>query len=379
MSVKKRALLILEDGSIYRGWSFSKDLTTSGEIVFNTGMTGYEEILTDPSYKGQIVSFTYPEIGNTGINNQDSESLVANPNGIIIKSLCKGPSNWRMEENLVVYLDKCNVVEIHGIDTRALTRHLRNQGAMNGIISNQILNIEILERKLKLAPSMVGLNLIPTVSTKYRYEWKSPVDEKWKVLLNDEKYHNLKIIVIDFGVKLNILRHLKSYGCHVIVIPDNTKFEEILANQPDGILLSNGPGDPSTVNYAIKTIRQLIIKKIPIFGICMGHQLLSLALGASTFKLKFGHRGLNHPSGLDKKIEITSQNHGFAVNQTSLKNNDINVIRFNLNDKTLAGIIHKSLPIFSVQYHPEASPGPHDSHYLFKNFLDVVNQLKSYP
>nr|WDA98862.1 carbamoyl-phosphate synthase arginine-specific small subunit [Sciadococcus taiwanensis] len=377
MNEKKPAILLLEDGKIYRGWSLSKNSTAQGEVVFNTGMSGYEEIMTDPSYKEQIITFTYPELGNTGINYQDNESSFPKVKGAIFKNLCLKPSNWRLNETLVEYLNKSNIIEIHGIDTRALTTHLRKFGAMNGIISNEIFDITTLQDKLSQIPSMEGLNLVSAVSSRKAYEWDKATDKEWEFSYLSNEFKHLKIVVIDFGVKFNILRRLKSYGGNVIVVPAHATLEEILTYEPNGVVLSNGPGDPSSAIESIALVKQLLKLQIPILGICMGHQLLNLALGACTFKLKFGHRGLNHPSGLSKKIEITSQNHGFAVNFNSLKVQDINITHLNLNDNTLAGITHLDLPVLSVQHHPEASPGPHDSDYLFKNFLSKVKSYNS--
>nr|WDA99040.1 carbamoyl-phosphate synthase arginine-specific small subunit [Gronococcus sybilensis] len=373
---KKPAMLVLENGKIYRGWSFSENLTISGEIVFNTGMTGYEEIITDPSYKGQIVSFTYTEIGNTGINYSDQESSNPTVSAIILKNLSNKASNWRSKNDLVSYLNSFNIIEIHGIDTRALTRDIRNFGAMKGTISNENFNSHSLSNKIKSLPSMEGANLISSVSTKRAYEWSDATTAEWEFapkLLNQYKF---KVVVIDFGVKFNILRRLKSYGCNVIVVSSEANLEEILSYNPDGIVLSNGPGDPSAESSAIYVVGELLKQKLPIFGICMGHQLLNLAMGATTFKLKFGHRGVNHPSGKNKRIEITSQNHGFAVDTSSLNTQNVYISHINLNDHTVAGMLHTQLPVFSVQYHPEASPGPHDSEYLFSTFLHLVEQYK---
>ncbi|MBX2862799.1 MAG: glutamine-hydrolyzing carbamoyl-phosphate synthase small subunit [Leptolyngbyaceae cyanobacterium MAG.088] len=370
------ALLVLADGSVFRGWSFGATGTVVGEIVFNTGMTGYQEVLTDPSYRGQIVTFTYPELGNTGVNEEDEESSAPQVNGAIAKNICERPSNWRSTASLPDYLKQHNIPGIYGIDTRALTRKLRTAGAMNGAISSTILDPEQLRKQLELIPSMEGLNLVKEVSTPDVYEWTETTDIAWEfasTLRNQtDSSRSLTVVAIDFGVKRNILRRLASYGCRVIVVPIDTSPEEILKYKPDGIFLSNGPGDPAAVESAPELIKSLLDSQIPTFGICMGHQILGLSLGAKTFKLKFGHRGLNQPCGLTKQVEITSQNHGFAIDIDSIPSTDVEVTHFNLNDRTVAGLKHKTLPIFSVQYHPEASPGPHDADYLFEKFITLM-------
>ncbi len=373
----KPAILVLADGSVYRGFSCGATGTTMGEVVFNTGMTGYQEVLTDPSYCGQIVTFTYPELGNTGVNGEDEESNRPQVRGIVARNICFRPSNWRATQSLPDYLKQHNIVGIFGIDTRDLTRRIRIYGAMNGAISTEILDGEELLRKLQDVPPMAGLNLVGNVTTKEVYEWTEPTSPQWEfnpkaALAEREQY---TVVAVDFGIKRNILRRLASYGCKVIVVPADTPPEEILAYNPDGIFLSNGPGDPAAVQEGIATVKALLEAKKPIFGICMGHQILSLSLGAETFKLKFGHRGLNHPAGLRQKVEITSQNHGFAVSQESLPE-DVEITHFNLNDLTVAGIRHKKLPFFSVQYHPEASPGPHDADYLFEQFVKMMREYR---
>ena len=350
-----------------------------GEIVFNTGMTGYQEVLTDPSYRGQIVTFTYPELGNTGVNPEDEESSQPQVFGAIARNICPEPSNWRSHQSLPDYLKAHNIPGIYGIDTRALTRKLRTVGSMNGAISTLILNPEELLRQLQDAPSMEGLNLVKEVTTSKVYEWTEGTDPAWEyssVKGQDNAESLLTVVVIDFGIKRNILRRLTSYGCKVIVVPVDTPPETILSYQPDGIFLSNGPGDPAAVAEAPVLVRQLLQSELPTFGICMGHQILGLSLGASTFKLKFGHRGLNQPCGIEQKVEITSQNHGFALDADSMPA-EVHVTHLNLNDHTVAGLQHKQLPIFSVQYHPEASPGPHDADYLFGKFIDCMRQAKA--
>ena len=371
------ALLVLADGTSYCGLSFGAPGTTIGEVVFNTGMTGYQEVLTDPSYCGQIVTFTYPELGNTGVNPEDEESNEPQIKGAIARNICPRPSNWRSTQSLPEYLQEHKIPGIYSIDTRALTRKIRTVGAMNGAISTEILNPTELLEKVQSAPSMAGLNLVQKVTTKEAYEWSEPTDAYWE--FNFSVFGNtgekFTVVAIDFGVKKNILRRLASYGCRVIVVPANTPPEEILKYNPDGIFLSNGPGDPSTVTEGIETTKELLKSYKPVFGICMGHQVLGLALEANTFKLKFGHRGLNQPAGLQQKVEITSQNHGFAINADSLVA-ELEVTHLNLNDQTVAGLQHKSLPFFSVQYHPEASPGPHDADYLFERFVQAMRDAR---
>ncbi|NES64835.1 MAG: glutamine-hydrolyzing carbamoyl-phosphate synthase small subunit [Okeania sp. SIO2D1] len=367
------ALLVLADGTTYQGFSFGAPGTTIGEVVFNTGMTGYQEVLTDPSYCGQIVTFTYPELGNTGVNPEDEESNEPQIKGAIARNICPRPSNWRSTQSLSEYLQEHKIPGIYGIDTRALTKKIRTLGAMNGAISTEILDPTELLEKVQSAPSMAGLNLVQEVTTKEVYQWSEPTNAAWEFNTSVSGYsgEQYTVVAIDFGVKKNILRRLASYGCRVVVVPANTPPEEILKYNPDGIFLSNGPGDPAAVNEGIETTKELLKSSKPVFGICMGHQVLGLALGADTFKLKFGHRGLNQPAGLQQQVEITSQNHGFAINPDSLAT-EVEITHLNLNDQTVAGLRHKSLPLFSVQYHPEASPGPHDADYLFERFVQVM-------
>ncbi|MFM7381964.1 MAG: glutamine-hydrolyzing carbamoyl-phosphate synthase small subunit [Microcystaceae cyanobacterium] len=373
----KPALLVLVDGTVYRGWSFGARGTTVGEVVFNTGMTGYQEVLTDPSYRGQIVTFTYPELGNTGVNTEDEESSRPQVKGVIARNITFRPSNWRSQQSLPDYLLQHGLIGIYGIDTRALTRKLRSVGAMNGGISTEILDPEALIRHVQAAPSMAGLNLVKEVTTPATYEWSESTPSQWEfAAIAEQSPEALTVVALDFGVKRNILRRLASYGCRVIVVPASASPEEILSYNPDGIFLSNGPGDPSAVQEGIETTKQLLTAQKPIFGICMGHQILGLSLGAETFKLKFGHRGLNQPCGLEQQVEITSQNHGFAVTSESLQA-DVEITHLNLNDKTVAGLKHKTLPFFSVQYHPEASPGPHDADYLFASFVQLMRDHKA--
>lgn len=374
LSNAQPALLVLADGSSYPGWSFGATGTALGEVVFNTGMTGYQEVLTDPSYRGQIVTFTYPELGNTGVNPDDEESSQPQIKGAIARNICAKPSNWRSTQSLPDYLKHHHILAIYGIDTRSLTRKLRSAGAMNGAISTEILDPMELLLHVQQAPSMAGLNLVREVTTSTVYEWSDTTDPDWQygsaVATADSE--PLTVVAIDFGIKRNILRRLASYGCRVIVVPANTPATEILQYNPDGIFLSNGPGDPATVEEGITTTKALLESQKPMFGICMGHQILGLSLGGETFKLKFGHRGLNQPCGLSQQVEITSQNHGFAITAESLATVDVEITHLNLNDRTVAGLRHKSLPLFSVQYHPEASPGPHDADYLFEQFIQAM-------
>ncbi len=368
---KQPAILVLDDGSVYRGWSFGAKGTVVGEVVFNTGMTGYQEVLTDPSYLGQIVTFTYPELGNTGVNPEDEESPRPQVKGAIARNVTYRPSNWRSTQSLPDYLQKFHIPGIYGIDTRALTRKIRSLGSINGGISTEILDPDKLLKKVKQAPSMAGLNLVKEVTTKEVYEWSDITESNWE-FSTTENTQSYTVVAIDFGVKKNILRRLASYGCKVIVVPASSSIEDILAHKPDGIFLSNGPGDPAAVTEGISLTKELLKLEKPTFGICMGHQILGLSLGAETFKLKFGHRGLNQPAGLQQKqVEITSQNHGFAIAADSL-GAEVEITHLNLNDQTVAGLQHKTLPFFSVQYHPEASPGPHDADYLFEKFVNLM-------
>jgi carbamoyl-phosphate synthase small subunit len=376
------ALLALEDGLFFRGKSFGAYGEASGEVVFNTSLTGYQEILTDPSYSGQIVTLTYPLIGNYGINLEDEESRRPYAEGLVVREITEVPSNWRHQLSLPDYLREHKIVAISDIDTRALVRHLRDHGAMRAIVSTLDLDAESLIRKARLLPEMVGRDLARAVTCCKPFVWRDPSVEWLKAERNlsteqpaSHKPRLFKVVAFDFGIKHNILRLLVDSGCEVMVVPATTTATQILEYGPDGIFLSNGPGDPEPVTYAIEAVRHLMGKK-PIFGICLGHQILGLALGGKTYKLKFGHHGANHPvlRTAVGQVEITAQNHGFAVDIDSLPKEDVEVTHVNLNDQTLEGFRHKKLPLFCVQYHPEASPGPHDSRYLFEEFKSLMLQ-----
>ncbi len=373
-----KAVLALADGRVFEGKSFGAAGEATGEVVFNTAMTGYQEVLTDPSYKGQMVTMTYTQIGNTGINSEDIESRQLYLSGFIVKEYLNCHSNWRATMSLDAYLKENGVVGIQGLDTRALTRHLRDFGAQNGIISTVDLDHESLVAKARSVPSMAGLDLASGVTTDAPYRWAEKLwqlDSGYSEAAPEEfKY---KVVAYDFGIKFNILRCLASAGCDVTVVPATFPAEEALAMNPDGIFLSNGPGDPEPMTAVIENIRKFIGKK-PVFGICLGHQLLGLALGGQTMKLKFGNHGSNLPV-MDlstRKVEITAQNHGFSVDIVSLAH-ACELAHENLNDQTVEGMKHQSLPVFSVQHHPEASPGPHDSQYLFGRFVEMMEKYNS--
>ncbi len=371
-----KAILALADGTVFHGRALGTIGETTGEVVFNTSMTGYQEILTDPSYCGEIVTMTYPQIGNYGINPEDVESVKPHLAGFVVKEACPFPSNWRSEKSLSDYLKENNIVGIEGIDTRALVRHIRDRGVQTGIISSVDLDVASLVAKAKAAPPLVGRDLVQEVTCSAPYDWK---EGNWGLETGYEaqsKPGRYKVIAYDFGIKRNILRNLVARDCEVTVVPATTPAEEVLKMKPDGVFLSNGPGDPEPISYAQEAIR-ILLGKAPIFGICLGHQLLSIALGARTYKLKFGHRGGNQPvrRGQGPNVEITSQNHGFAVDAATL-GEQATVTHINLNDNTVEGICHNSLPAFSVQYHPEASPGPHDARYLFDQFIDMMQKHK---
>ena len=376
--MREKAHLVLEGGRVFEGVSFGALGEATGEIVFNTSLTGYQEILTDPSYNGQIIVMTYPEIGNYGINPEDFESKIPHLSGLVVKEYWDHPSNWRSRESLGDFLKRYQIPAIQGVDTREITRTIRTGGAVRGIISTQEADRTVLAEKVESSPGIVGRDLVTEVSCEEPYFWEEGMG-KWRPGENTGlgTSNRFKIAVYDFGIKRNILRKLYDLGCDPKVFPSKTHPEDILNFDPDGIFLSNGPGDPAAVEYASKNVRKLIGKK-PIFGICLGHQILSLALGGKTFKLKFGHRGGNQPvKNLGTgKVEITSQNHGFAVDPDSL-GNDVEITHINLNDQTVEGLKHKEHPVFCVQYHPEASPGPHDSSYLFGNFIEMMKEFHS--
>jgi len=370
---KKNAKLVLSNGITFPGFSFGASGTTVGEIVFNTGMTGYQEVITDPSYFGQILTFTYPEVGNTGINIEDSESDIS-VNGIIVRNYSTNNSNWRSQENFNQWLIEQNIIGLYGIDTRALVKILRSNGSMNGVLTSEDKNIDSCLKIISDTPKMEGLNLSKEVSTRKEYFWRSTTQTDFDIReVNCNTTKKFKIIAIDFGIKKSILNRLVSHGCEILVLPSSSSLQDVLSCKPDGIFFSNGPGDPSSVSEGIELAKSLIdYGQLPMFGICLGHQIFGLALGGSTFKLPFGHRGLNHPCGKFNKIEITSQNHGFAIDPNSLPEDEVKITHYNLNDNTVAGLEFYDKPIFSVQYHPEAGPGPHDSDYLFKKFVSLM-------
>jgi len=366
-----QAKLALEDGTVYTGRAFGTPGETTGEVVFNTSLTGYQEVLTDPSYKGQIVTMTYPLIGNYGTTADDQESIAVQVEGFVVRELTRVPSNYRSHRDLNTYLAASNVIGIEGIDTRALVRRLRLRGSMTGVLSTIDGDDRSLVAKAKSAPGMLGRDLVREVVPEKAYEWDRGFDKLSEHVI-PARPRTKHIVAIDYGMKWNILRCLTQVGCRVTVLPGTVTAADVLAHDPDGIFLSNGPGDPAALGYAVETVAGLLGKK-PIFGICLGHQLLGQAFGGTTFKLKFGHRGANQPvfNKLTGQVEITTQNHGFAVDPASLPAT-VEPTHFNLNDQTLEGMRHTKLPIFSVQYHPEAAAGPHDSSYLFEEFWRMM-------
>jgi carbamoyl-phosphate synthase small subunit len=389
-----KAILALEDGTVFEGESFGATGEQYGEVVFNTSMIGYQEVLTDPSYKGQIVTMTYPLIGNYGINDEDFESSRPHVQGFVVREYSSYFSNWRATKSLGEFLSSYGVIGIQEVDTRALTRRLRTSGVMKGVISTVDLDKENLVAKAKASPGLIGLDLVKYVTCQGVYHWDSgetDIYAKCEEATDTEIQLEFdftypapvlgagallfRIVAVDSGIKRNILRKLQSHGCDVTVVPASASAEEILSLQPEGIFLANGPGDPEAVPYLVDTVKELIGKK-PIFGICLGHQILGLAFGGESFKLKFGHRGVNQPvkNLITGKVEITSQNHGFCIDKESLKDQPLRLTHINLNDGTLEGMEHEELPIFSVQYHPEASPGPHDADYLFDKFVDIMRR-----
>jgi carbamoyl-phosphate synthase small subunit len=365
MNESKKAILVLEDGRAFRGTSFGADGECLGEIVFNTSMSGYQEILTDPSYAGQIVCMTYPHIGNYGVNEEDAESSRPWVEGFVVREASRTASNWRSTETLEAYLKRHKIVGIERIDTRALVRHIRSKGAMRAAISSVDTDEKSLLKKVLSSPEMKNRELASRVTVEKTFDYPAE---------REEKYH---IVAFDFGVKTNSLREFSKFGCRVTVVPQDTSAEEVLKFKPDGIFLSNGPGDPSAMTRVVEEIKKLAEENVPMFGICLGHQILGQAFGGETYKMKFGHRGGNQPIKdlTTGKIEIAAHNHGFAVEAESLPDT-IEITHLNLNDNTVAGLQHKTLPIFSVQYHPESAPGPHDSEYLFQRFIELMEKKK---
>jgi len=363
---RPKAILALEDGLVFEGRSVGAEGEATGELVFNTSMMGYQEILTDPSYAGQIITMTYPLIGNYGVNEDDVESRRPFCRGFVMRECCFEPSSWRATASLPDYLAKNGIVGIDGVDTRKITKHLREFGAKKCVISTREFNHARLIERAKQSPDMAGSDYVKEVTIDARYEWSAPDSPKYNV------------VAFDYGIKFNILRLLQAEGCKVTVVPATTSAQEVLALNPDGVFLSNGPGDPAALDYIYPALRALL-GKVPIFGICLGHQLLAHALGGNTVKLKFGHRGGNQPV-LNKHtgcVEISSQNHGFAVDSNSFNDPDVVITHVNLNDQTVEGLEHKKYPVFSVQYHPESSPGPHDSRYLFTRFTELMDRSKA--
>ncbi|MFN9546154.1 MAG: glutamine-hydrolyzing carbamoyl-phosphate synthase small subunit [Cyanobacteriota bacterium] len=371
------ALLVLADGTVLEGQAMGARGAALGEVVFNTGMTGYQEVLTDPSYAGQLVTFTYPELGNTGVNGDDLEASAPHARGVIARQLSARASSWRAEEDLEPWLKRHGVVGIRGVDTRALVRHLREGGAINGGIASDGTSAAALLEQVRAVPEMSGLNLAAGVTTRDTYRWTSLCPATFDTRLSPHPQRPYRVVAVDFGIKRAILERLVAHGCEVTVVPASSSLESVLDHQPEGVFLSNGPGDPAAVSDGIALAKGLLAQPdLPLFGICLGHQILGLALGGRTFKLPYGHRGLNHPCGSPGSVEITSQNHGFALDPASLACDQVRITHHNLNDQTVAALALNHQPVFGVQYHPEASPGPHDADHHFLRFTCLMAERR---
>ncbi len=372
------ALLVLADGTVLEGLAMGARGTAIGEVVFNTGMTGYQEVLTDPSYAGQLVTFTYPELGNTGVNGEDLEASAPHARGVIARQLSPQASSWRAEEELEPWLKRHGVVGIRGVDTRALVRHIREGGAINGAIASDGTPAAALLEQVRAAPDMNGLNLAAGVSTQAPYRWSSLCAAPFDTRRHPHPEPPYRVVAVDFGIKRAILERLVAHGCDVTVVPAHSGLEEVLAHRPEGVFLSNGPGDPAAVGEGIALAKGLLEQRdLPVFGICLGHQILGLALGGRSYKLAYGHRGLNHPCGSPGTVEITSQNHGFAIDPASLPAERVRITHHNLNDQTVAALALLHQPVFGVQYHPEASPGPHDADHHFSRFTALMAERRT--